>query len=98
MGTLRLRDRELDIGRHFLSCLRNLRLLLIASTSRVDMRQGPGINRPLSGAVNYLSSYSSIVPRGRYKNSADVGAVVALRSEDASRPSFFFTRTGQMLG
>lgn len=96
MGTLRLRDRELDIGTHFLSYLRYLPLLLIASTSRVNMRQGPGTNRPLSGAGALCfqrcspSSYSSIVRQGRHKNAADVGAVVDLRSEDGSRQSFFF--------
>lgn len=90
-----MRDRKLDIGRPFLSCLRNLRLLLVASTSRVDMWQGPGINRPLSdaGELSFQrcspSSYSSIVRQGRHKNAADVGAVVALRSEDGSRQSFF---------
>lgn len=105
MGALPLRDRKLDIGRPFLSCLRNLRLVSRASTSRVNMRQGPGINRPLSGAGELSfqrcspSSYSSIVRQGRHKNTADVGAVVALWSEDGSRQSFFFfTRNGQMLG
>lgn len=63
------------------------------------MRQGPGINRPLSGAgalsfqICSPSSYSSIVRQGRQKNSADVGAVVALRSEDGSRQSFFIIFT-----
>lgn len=60
------------------------------------MWQGPGINRPLSdaGELSFQrcspSSYSSIVRQGRHKNAADVGAVVALRSEVGSRQSFFF--------